>query len=120
VATDVDSYVTDLAVFLFLADLLILRKGGGDWAADRIVPNAMRALAAGERIPLRNPAATRLGSKCWKPPCGTGQAPGAMAPIPTPPRGRPPAPADRQGPPPCPAGVLPGGSGGLAKAAPGW
>ena len=33
--------------------------GGGDWAVDRIVPDAMRALAAGEPIPLRNPAATR-------------------------------------------------------------
>jgi hypothetical protein len=33
--------------------------GGGDWAADRIVPDATRALAAGEPIPLQNPAATR-------------------------------------------------------------
>ena len=33
--------------------------GGGDWAEDRIVPDAMRALAAGQPIPLRNPAATR-------------------------------------------------------------
>jgi CDP-glucose 4,6-dehydratase len=33
--------------------------GGGDWAADRIVPDAMRALAAGDPIPLRNPTATR-------------------------------------------------------------
>ena len=33
--------------------------GGGDWAADRIVPDAMRALAAGEPIPVRNPSATR-------------------------------------------------------------
>jgi len=33
--------------------------GGGDWAADRIVPDAMRALAEGNPIPLRNPAATR-------------------------------------------------------------
>jgi len=33
--------------------------GGGDWAADRIVPDAVRALAAGEPIPLRHPAATR-------------------------------------------------------------
>ena len=33
--------------------------GGGDWAADRIVPDAMRALAAGEPIAVRNPAATR-------------------------------------------------------------
>ena len=33
--------------------------GGGDWAADRIVPDAMRALAAGEPIGVRNPCATR-------------------------------------------------------------
>jgi len=33
--------------------------GGGDWAAERIVPDAMRALAAGRPIPLRNPDATR-------------------------------------------------------------
>lgn len=33
--------------------------GGGDWAAERIVPDAMRALAAGQPIPLRNPNATR-------------------------------------------------------------
>jgi CDP-glucose 4,6-dehydratase len=33
--------------------------GGGDWAADRIVPDAMRALAKGESIRVRNPAATR-------------------------------------------------------------
>jgi CDP-glucose 4,6-dehydratase len=33
--------------------------GGGDWAADRIVPDAMRSLAANQPIPLRNPHATR-------------------------------------------------------------
>ncbi len=33
--------------------------GGGDWSADRIVPDCLRALAAGEPIRLRNPAATR-------------------------------------------------------------
>ena len=33
--------------------------GGGDWAMDRIVPDAMRALAAGELIFVRNPSATR-------------------------------------------------------------
>ena len=33
--------------------------GGGDWAADRIVPDAMRALAAGKPIAVRNPTATR-------------------------------------------------------------
>jgi CDP-glucose 4,6-dehydratase len=33
--------------------------GGGDWAEDRIVPDAMRALAAGEPIQVRMPEATR-------------------------------------------------------------
>ena len=33
--------------------------GGGDWASDRIVPDAMRALAAGEVIRIRNPKSTR-------------------------------------------------------------
>lgn len=33
--------------------------GGGDWAEDRMIPDAMRALAAGEPIPVRSPEATR-------------------------------------------------------------
>ena len=33
--------------------------GGGDWAEDRIVPDAMRALAAGQPVPVRNLDATR-------------------------------------------------------------
>jgi CDP-glucose 4,6-dehydratase len=33
--------------------------GGGDWAEDRIVPDAVRALIAQEAIPVRNPQATR-------------------------------------------------------------
>lgn len=33
--------------------------GGGDWAADRIVPDAMRALSQGRAIGVRHPAATR-------------------------------------------------------------
>lgn len=33
--------------------------GGGDWAADRIIPDCMRALRDGEPIELRNPSATR-------------------------------------------------------------
>ena len=33
--------------------------GGGDWAVDRIVPDAMRALGRGEPIGVRNPRATR-------------------------------------------------------------
>ena len=33
--------------------------GGGDWAADRIVPDCVRSLAAGKPIGVRNPAAVR-------------------------------------------------------------
>jgi len=33
--------------------------GGGDWAEDRILSDAMRALALGDPIPVRNPRATR-------------------------------------------------------------
>lgn len=33
--------------------------GGGDWAADRIVPDAIRALVDGSPIDVRNPSATR-------------------------------------------------------------
>ncbi|HTL10659.1 MAG TPA: CDP-glucose 4,6-dehydratase, partial [Chitinophagaceae bacterium] len=33
--------------------------GGGDWSEDRIVPDIVRALSAGEDIALRNPAAVR-------------------------------------------------------------
>jgi CDP-glucose 4,6-dehydratase len=33
--------------------------GGGDWAEDRIIPDAIRALQAGQAIPVRNPASTR-------------------------------------------------------------
>ena len=33
--------------------------GGGDWAEGRILPDAMRALAARQPIPVRNPHATR-------------------------------------------------------------
>lgn len=33
--------------------------GGGDWALDRIVPDCIRALQAGQTIDVRNPSATR-------------------------------------------------------------
>ncbi len=33
--------------------------GGGDWAADRLVPDAVRAFLAGSAVTLRNPLATR-------------------------------------------------------------
>ena len=33
--------------------------GGGDWAVDRLIPDIVRATAAGERVIIRNPRATR-------------------------------------------------------------
>jgi CDP-glucose 4,6-dehydratase len=33
--------------------------GGGDWAADRIVPDCIRAFHSGQPVTLRNPSATR-------------------------------------------------------------
>lgn len=33
--------------------------GGGDWSADRIVPDCVRAVTSGEKVVLRNPRATR-------------------------------------------------------------
>lgn len=33
--------------------------GGGDWAADRLVPDAMRAFSAGKALEIRNPDAVR-------------------------------------------------------------
>jgi CDP-glucose 4,6-dehydratase len=33
--------------------------GGGDWAKDRILPDAARCLAAGQPLPVRNPSAVR-------------------------------------------------------------
>jgi CDP-glucose 4,6-dehydratase len=33
--------------------------GGGDWAADRVVPDCVRAWSVGEKVPIRNPSSTR-------------------------------------------------------------
>jgi CDP-glucose 4,6-dehydratase len=44
--------------------------GGGDWAEDRIVPDAMRSLSRGEAIPVRNPSATRPWQHVLEPLCG--------------------------------------------------
>ncbi len=33
--------------------------GGGDWGADRLIPDVMRAAVAGEPVEIRNPGATR-------------------------------------------------------------
>jgi CDP-glucose 4,6-dehydratase len=44
--------------------------GGGDFAADRIVPDAIRAWAAGRQLVVRNPAATRPWQHVLEPICG--------------------------------------------------
>ncbi|BBI32705.1 CDP-glucose 4,6-dehydratase [Cohnella abietis] len=33
--------------------------GGGDWSEDRIIPDCIRALMEGNKLPIRNPVATR-------------------------------------------------------------
>ena len=44
--------------------------GGGDWAADRLMPDAIRALAAGEPIEVRRPRAVRPWQHVLEPLCG--------------------------------------------------
>lgn len=44
--------------------------GGGDWAADRLVPDIVRAAYAGERLHVRNPASTRPWQHVLDPLCG--------------------------------------------------
>lgn len=59
--------------------------GGGDWAEDRIVPDAMRALAAGESIAVRNPVATRPWQHVLEPLGGYLRLAEALATEPAPP-----------------------------------
>lgn len=44
--------------------------GGGDWAADRLVPDCVRALSAGQRVVLRYPDAIRPWQHVLEPLCG--------------------------------------------------
>jgi len=44
--------------------------GGGDWAADRLVPDCVRALLAGKKIKVRNPGAVRPWQHVLEPLCG--------------------------------------------------
>ena len=44
--------------------------GGGDWAADRIVPDAMRAFLAGRVLTVRNRRSTRPWQHVLEPLCG--------------------------------------------------
>lgn len=53
--------------------------GGGDWALDRIVPDCVRALRAGETIPVRNKVATRPWQHVLEPLSGYLQLAGTLA-----------------------------------------
>jgi len=44
--------------------------GGGDWAADRVIPDCIRALHSGQAIGIRNPASTRPWQHVLDPLCG--------------------------------------------------
>ncbi len=59
--------------------------GGGDWASDRIVPDAMRSLSRGQQIPVRNPAATRPWQHVIEPLAGYLRLAEALASNPSPP-----------------------------------
>ncbi len=53
--------------------------GGGDWAEDRIVPDAMRALNQGDPISVRNPSAVRPWQHVLEPLSGYLQLAAALA-----------------------------------------
>lgn len=75
--------------------------GGGDWAADRIIPDCIRAIEVGEPVAIRSPQAVRpwqhvleplcgyltLGAKLWSNPAKFAQAwnfgpsPGSVVPV---------------------------------------
>lgn len=59
--------------------------GGGDWAENRIVPDAMRSLATGLPITVRNPIATRPWQHVLEPLSGYLQLAEALATDPQPP-----------------------------------
>jgi CDP-glucose 4,6-dehydratase len=44
--------------------------GGGDWAEDRLIPDCIRALKAGQAIGIRNPASVRPWQHVLDPLCG--------------------------------------------------
>lgn len=41
--------------------------GGGDWAADRLIPDIMRAVSRNEKVKIRNPHATRPWQHVFEP-----------------------------------------------------
>jgi CDP-glucose 4,6-dehydratase len=44
--------------------------GGGDWNKDRIIPDTVRALMAGQAVPVRNPNSVRPWQHVLEPLCG--------------------------------------------------
>jgi CDP-glucose 4,6-dehydratase len=44
--------------------------GGGDWAADRLIPDCVRAFGAERAVTIRNPSATRPWQHVLEPLCG--------------------------------------------------
>lgn len=44
--------------------------GGGDWAADRLIPDFLRAMDAGETLKIRSPLSTRPWQHVLEPLCG--------------------------------------------------
>jgi CDP-glucose 4,6-dehydratase len=44
--------------------------GGGDWSEDRLIPDCVKSLVAGRRIPVRNPEAIRPWQHVLEPLCG--------------------------------------------------
>ncbi|MET3828477.1 CDP-glucose 4,6-dehydratase [Sphingomonas sp. PvP055] len=44
--------------------------GGGDWAADRLIPDILRAIAAGDKVLIRNPLAIRPWQHVLEPVAG--------------------------------------------------
>src|ERR1019366_6571171 len=44
--------------------------GGGDWAAERLIPDVMRAVFAGKEVLIRNPNAIRPWQHVLEPLCG--------------------------------------------------
>ncbi len=61
-------YFPDLGIATVRAGNVV---GGGDWAADRLVPDAVRAFSAGRTLHIRNPDAVRPWQHVCEPVRGT-------------------------------------------------
>jgi CDP-glucose 4,6-dehydratase len=64
------SFQTDRADLRILSGRAGNVIGGGDWAADRLVPDLVRGLARNQSVPIRNPDAIRPWQHVLEPLCG--------------------------------------------------